>query len=121
MSSLYFYYPDGKGDMVFSYEEALRVVEERCGYDLKNYIVENQKEMLGGEIKTAFDSLSKVHNKLYDLCKVLEKYSRKEGKFGVIMGKLHDKLYGLTEDCDEELGKIGDILDDMFLPIEWRM
>ena len=31
MSSLHFYYPDGKSDMVFSYEEALRVVEERCG------------------------------------------------------------------------------------------
>ena len=111
MSSLHFYYPDGKSDMVFSYEEALRVVEERCGADLKNYIVENQMENLNESIKDSFDRLSEVHNKLYNFCNVLEKYSKKGGKFGDIMGKLHNKLYDLVSDCDSELGQIAYDLD----------
>lgn len=111
MSSLHFYYPDGKSDMVFSYDEALRVVEERCGVDLKNYIVENQMENLNESIKDSFDRLSEVHNKLYNFCKILEKYSKKGGKFGDIMGKLHNKLYDLVSDCDSELGQIAYDLD----------
>lgn len=111
MSSLHFYYPDGKSDMVFSYDEALRVVEERCGVDLKNYIVENQMENLNENIKDSFDRLSEVHDKLYNFCKVLEKYSKKGGKFGDIMRKLHNKLYNLVSDCDSELGEIAYKLD----------
>lgn len=106
MSSLHFYYPDGKSDMVFSYDEALRVVEERCGTDLKNYIIENQMENLNESIKDSFDRISEVHDKLYNLCNVLEKYSKKGGKFGDIMRKLHYKLYDLVSDCDNELGQI---------------
>ena len=111
MSSLHFYYPDGKSDMVFSYDEALRVVEERCGVDLKNYIIENQMENLNESIKDSFDRLSEVHDKLYNFCKILEKYSKKGGKFGDIMGKLHNKLYDLVSDCDSDLGEIAYKLD----------
>lgn len=111
MSSLHFYYPDGKSDMVFSYDEALRVVEERCGVDLKNYIVENQMENLNENIKDSFDRLSEVHTKLYNMCELLEKFSKKGGKFGDIMGKLHNKLYDLVSDCDNELGQIAYDLD----------
>lgn len=111
MSSLHFYYPDGKSDMVFSYDEALRVVEERCGVDLKNYIIENQMENLNESIEDSFDRLSELHDKLYNFCKVLEKYSKKGGKFGDIMGKLHNKLYNLVSDCDSELGEIAYKLD----------
>ena len=111
MSSLHFYYPDGKSDMVFSYDEALRVVEERCGVDLKNYIIENQMENLNESIKDSFDRLSEVNDKLYNFCKILEKYSKKGGKFGDIMGKLHNKLYDLVSDYDRELSQIAYDLD----------
>lgn len=113
MSSLHFYYPDGKSGMVFSYEEAMQIVEEKCGTDLKNYIIDNQKVNIGNEIQKRYDELCVTHNRLYNFCTLLEKYTKRNDKFGKIMLKIYNRLFDLVSDFDYQLGCIDDIINDL--------
>ena len=92
------YLSDGSGEMVFSMDDAYRVIEEKLGSGIIDYIRNEENEIAEEREYECYEKVNHAQNLVYDLMEILKPLTKKEGKTGKLFEKLNKSLESI--ECD---------------------